>query len=124
MACPSRISDLWQENTKSWDIGNISLHFDDYMKDILHVPIINADFGDELCWKYTNNGQCIANSAYKSFLHNRPQVVVSTRQSLSLVGKDLIMQAWKSSQLPPRVKTFAWRLIRRALASGLRVTTV
>jgi ribonuclease HI len=32
------------------------------------------------------------------------------------------MQAWKNSKLPPRVKTFTWRLIRRALATGMRAS--
>ena len=68
-SCPASINDFWQENTKSWDANKILLHFDDDMKNkILQVPIINAGFEDELCWKHTPSGQCTSKSAYKVFM--------------------------------------------------------
>lgn len=35
---------------------------------------------------------------------------------------DILNQVWKSRTLAPRVKTFAWRLIRRAIDSALRAS--
>jgi hypothetical protein len=31
-----------------------------------------------------------------------------------------LQRAWKSKDLPPLIKTFTWRLIRRALSTGAR----
>jgi hypothetical protein len=71
--CPAVIKDLWQSNSKCWDEEKISAHFDDDMKNkILQVPLANADFQDELCWKYTPSGQCTTKSAYKVFLQETP----------------------------------------------------
>ena len=45
------------------------------------------------------------------------------RQVLTLDQEiDLLKHDWESKTMAPRVKTFAWRLIRRAIASGLRVS--
>jgi hypothetical protein len=34
----------------------------------------------------------------------------------------ILQRAWKSKDLPPLIKTFTWRLIRRALATAERAT--
>ena len=47
---------------------------------------------------------------------------ISSRQCLTDLERNILMHAWKNANLPPRVKTFAWRLIRRALASGSRAS--
>ena len=121
--CHSTISDLWQQNSKCWDNQKISLHFDDHMMNkILQVPIINAEFDDELCWKHTPSGLCTAKSLYKTFLQEQANVATNTRQCLTAAEKEILMRTWKCPNIPPRVKTFAWRLIRRALASGSRAS--
>lgn len=121
--CPSKVSDLWHHNSKSWDVEKISLHFDDHIKDkIMQVPIINAELDDMLCWEHTPTGLCTTKSAYKTFLQDQEAPTANPRQSLTMDELRILMQAWKNSDLPPRVKTFAWRLIRRALASGLRAS--
>ncbi|KAM0895415.1 hypothetical protein ACQ4PT_023829 [Festuca glaucescens] len=77
-------------------------------------------YRDELCWKYTPSGQCTTKSAYKVFFQETPSQGV--RRTVSDLEKQLLMQTWKNSKLPPRVKTFTWRLIRRALATGMRAS--
>ena len=46
----------------------------------------------------------------------------SARQTITDVEKQILLQVWKNSNMPPRVKTFSWRLIWRALATGLRAS--
>jgi ribonuclease HI len=89
---------------------------------ILQVPIINAEFDDELCWKHTPSGQCTTKSAYKTFMEEQSIVAPTSRQGLTQIEIEILMQAWKNAILPPRIKTFAWRLIQRALPSGLRAS--
>ena len=119
-SCPAYVKDLWHLDTKQWDEQIISSHFDDDFKNqILQIPIIKADFEDEICWIHTPNAQCTTKSAYKCF----PQVALtSSRISISPAEKEIWWQVWRNKRLAPRVKTFAWRLIRRALATGARAS--
>ena len=80
--------------------------------------IINNVFDDELCWKHTPSGQFTTNSAYKTFMQEQTINAMGTRQGITDPERHSLMQAWKNANLPPRVKMFAWRLIRRSLASG------
>lgn len=117
--CPSIISDLWKPNSKVWDEDKISTYFDDTFKNnVLNVPIINADIDDTIYWIHTPNATCTNKSAYKTFIQ---EIQDNTMNHGSLVTNqeiDILNQVWKSRTLAPRVKTFAWRLIRRAIASG------
>uniref|UniRef100_A0ACD5VTL4 Uncharacterized protein n=1 Tax=Avena sativa TaxID=4498 RepID=A0ACD5VTL4_AVESA len=89
---------------------------------ILQVPIINVEFQDELCWRHTTNGDCTTKSAYKVFLHDQISVTSNARRCFTDAKKSILLQAWKNNHLPPRIKTFAWRLIRRVLATGKRAS--
>jgi hypothetical protein len=41
-------------------------------------------------------------------------------RSLTQHAKLILQKVWRSKELPPLIKTFTWRLIRRALATGER----
>lgn len=121
--CPSVISDLWRLNCKLWDEEKISFFFDESFKnDILNIPIINANFNDAMCWIHTPNADCTTKSAYRTFLQDHHPH--STNQNRAITDQEIAMlnQVWKNKAIAPRVKTFAWRLIRRAIPSGLRAS--
>lgn len=121
--CPSTVSDLWNVSSKSWNANSVSTFFDDSFKDqIMQIPIINADFEDEVCWTHTPNAACTTKSAYKTFLQEQLAASSTTGRSISVQEKDILIQVWKNKSLVPRVKSFAWRLIRRAISSGLRAS--
>lgn len=41
---------------------------------------------------------------------------------ISTQVKDILKQVWKNKLMAPRVQTFAWRLLRKALPTGLRAS--
>ena len=64
LPCPKIDSDLWQDNSKGWDARKISNSFDDsFENQIRQIPIINADFNDEMCWIHTSSASCTTKSA-------------------------------------------------------------
>lgn len=86
--------------------------------EILQTPIINTNDHDTLIWKLTPIGQFSPKSAYKHCFNNlhlpprqRPKVVAPHIISL-------LKQVWSDKQMAPRVQTFAWRLLRKALPTG------
>ena len=115
--CPASVKDLWHLDTKQWDEQKIISHFDNDLKNqILQIAIIKAEFEDQICWIHTPNGQCTTKSAYKFFL----QVAgTNSRTTISIEEKNILREVWKNKRLPPRVKTFAWRLIEGRLQQAL-----
>lgn len=91
---------------------------------VLGIPITHDDYEDIVIWKHSANGICTSKNAYKSLIarriQNNPVVNVSFAENL----KNLTTAAWKSKLLPPRIQTFAWRLSRKALATGERGSTL
>lgn len=118
---PSLVRDLWLPGQKNWNNGLIHLLFQQPMASVIaQTDIIDDDGPDLLCWNLTPDGICSSKSAYKLCLqeiHTNPRDAPSV---LSLELKDLLKLVWKQKQLIPRVQTFAWRLLRRALPTGLR----
>lgn len=101
----------------------ISVYFDDYLKNqILQIPIINADLDDELCWIHTPNASCTSKSVYRTMLQANSSSSQRGGQTITLQEKSILNQVWRHKSIVPRVKTFAWRLLRRALPSGLRAS--
>lgn len=121
--CPSIISDLWKPNSKVWDEDKISAYFDDTFKNnVLNIPVINADIDDTMCWIHTPSAICTTKSAYKTFMQEIQDSAMNHRSLATNQEIAILNQVWKNRILAPRVKTFAWRLIRRALASRLRAS--
>jgi hypothetical protein len=85
---------------------------------IIQTPIINSDGQDILVWKLTPAGQYTSKSAYKHCFANlalptNQQPKVATPQIISLLN-----QVWQVKTMAPRVQTFAWRLLWKALPTG------
>jgi hypothetical protein len=89
---------------------------------IQSILAVSLDHNDILRWTPSTNGLCTTKAIYNNIAaqdsHSLP-----TQGSRSISqGANLILQkVWKSKVLlPPFLKTFSWRFIRRALATGER----
>jgi hypothetical protein len=103
--CPAIVKDLWHHDTKQWDEQKIASHFDDDFKNkVLQIPIIKANFDDEVCWIHTPNGQCTTKSVYKCFLQATGSI---STESISTEEKKIWWDVWRNKKLAPRFKTFA-----------------
>lgn len=114
---PIKVSDLWTEG-KEWDNQKLNALFEEEaIHKILQVPIIQGDAEDKLRWKFTKNGVCNTKSAYKEFYKGEnPSTHQVDPHSIAL-----LKTVWKEKNIPPKVKVFAWRLLRGALPSALRL---
>lgn len=76
---------------------------------------------DILRWKPAKNGVCTTKEIYK-YLYNQNiiQLPDAGSRSISPQAKSILHKVWKAPKMPPLIETFAWRLIRRALATGDR----
>jgi ribonuclease HI len=118
---PAKVSDLWLSDQNVWNEQLIRNLFQQPMSDhILQTQIINTQNSDLLCWKLTPNGKCNAKSAYYACLQNLQENGEQCPTTISPATKKLLRQVWKEKKLIPRVKTFAWRFIRRAIPTGAR----
>jgi hypothetical protein len=77
-----------------------------------------TDDQDTLCWKHTPNGKCNTKSTYKLCLQALFDASTPTPQRPELTHIQLLKDMWKDKQLLPRIKAFAWRLIRKAISTG------
>ena len=87
---------------------------------ILRCPIICTAGQDILVWKLTPTGFFSTKSAYKHCFTN---LQLPPRQRPKIVPPqvlELLNHMWKGKHMAPRVQTFAWRLLRNALATGKR----
>jgi len=73
---------------------------------ITSVQPVPNDQQDILRWKPSRNGICTTKEIYEH---------LSAQNSIQLLTR-----GWKSRDLPPIIKAFTWRLIRRALATAER----
>jgi hypothetical protein len=118
---PAMIKDLWIPNSKNWnhDLVN-SLFTPQVAASILNTPIIDDVGQDMLVWKLTPTGNFSTKSAYKHCFQNlqlpRNQMPKQVPQQVI----NLLNQVWAEKHMIPKVQTFAWRLLRRALATGKR----
>jgi ribonuclease HI len=118
---PAKISDLWNTNQQTWNELLIRNLFQQPLADhIMHTPIICSQNNDLLCWKLTPNGKCCAKSAYYACLQDLQNNGERRPATISPTTKKLLRQVWKEKQILPKIKTFGWRLIRKAIPTGAR----
>lgn len=88
------------------------------MEEAVHKILqVQDGSSDMLYWKHTKNGQCTSKSAYKEFY----KIEAQNLQQVDSQSLALIKAIWKDKNIPPKVRAFAWRLIREALPSALRL---
>uniref|UniRef100_A0A453C5M6 Uncharacterized protein n=1 Tax=Aegilops tauschii subsp. strangulata TaxID=200361 RepID=A0A453C5M6_AEGTS len=74
---------------------------------------------DILCWKLTP-GKCNSKSTCKLCSEQIHAVQANQPRQVNQSTKGIMQQVWKHKFMAPRVKTFARRLLRHALPTGLR----
>lgn len=119
---PSKVSDLWIPNTNTWDYHLLSTTFSrQAAQSIATTPVVDSDQEDILRWTPARDGQCTTKAAY-TYLTNLQNHRLPTQGSRSITADaNLILQkAWRNKSIPPLLQTFAWRLMRRAVATGER----
>jgi hypothetical protein len=118
---PAQVKDLWIPGQKTWNINLITTLFSpETTNAILQTPIVNSNGVDTLIWKLTPSGQFSSKSAYKHCFSN---LQLPPRQRPKTVPPQvitLLKQVWRDKHMAPRVQTFAWRLLRKALPTGKR----
>jgi hypothetical protein len=118
---PATIRDLWMQNHKAWNIDLITSLFSlDTANAIIQTPIINIVGQDTLVWKLTPAGNHSPKSAYKHCFNN---LQLPPRQRPKIVPQrviHLLKQVWNDKLMVPRLQTFSWRSLRRALPTGKR----
>ena len=118
---PTLVKDLWLPNQKRWNETLIDLLFTpDTTQIIKQTIIINSNEQDYLCWELTPNGICHAKSAYYACLQGMYNVGEDRPSQPSPAVMQLMNQVWKSKAIIPRIQTFAWRFLCRALPTGAR----
>ena len=89
---------------------------------IVQTDIIDDDSPDMLCWDLTDNGIYSSKSAHKLCLQEIQAIPRNAPSVVPLDLSNLLKLIWKQKDMLPKVKTFAWRLLRRALPTGLRAS--
>jgi hypothetical protein len=118
----AKVSDLWVPETQNWNHQLLSTTFNDQaVQAIETTPIVASNCNDILRWTPVKDGLCTTKSAYAYLSHQQVHHLLSQgAQSLTDDANKISHKVWKSKSIPPILKTFAWRLIRRALATGER----
>jgi hypothetical protein len=77
-----------------------------------------SDCPDILCWKLTPNGKYTSKSAYKACLQVLQESGAPSPAPVCNQVKIILKQVCKAKEMIPRVKTFIWRILRRAIPTG------
>jgi len=121
---PAKVSDLWLTNTQQWNTNLITEVFDDdTMQEIQEILPVPTDQKDVLRWTPATNGNCSTKNIYRYLAQQQViQLPSQGSRSINQHASHILRSAWKMKDLPPLIKTFTWRLIRRALATAQRVS--
>ena len=118
---PATVSDLWLPNTKDWNISLLTKLFGTENANLVaNIPINNDNGDDTLIWKHTASGICTSKSAYQVYSPSFYGLKNNSNQPISSQSRTILQGIWKCDNLPPRVQVFGWRLMRGAIATGMR----
>jgi hypothetical protein len=118
---PAQVKDLWLPNRKTWNFPLIDSLFQAQLAEtIKRTPIICTEDEDFLCWKLTSTGKCNSKSAYKACLDKLHEQGEPRPRQVSTSTVQLLKDIWKNKNITPRVQTFGWRVLRKAIPTGAR----
>jgi hypothetical protein len=118
---PAHVKDLWLPNQQDWNVQLIDTIFQEPLAtNIKQTPIIHSQEKDILCWKLTPSGKCNTKSAYRACLQRLQELGEPTPTQVHPITIQLLKKIWQNKQLTPRVQTFGWRFLRRAMPTGAR----
>ena len=118
---PSRVSDLWNNSLLTWDIRKVEDSFlQPVAQNIIATQKVMSTDPDKLCWKHYPR-DCTTKQAYRYISTLVPHTLPSYGpRHISPEASLVLRRIWNHKTMPPRIKTFAWRLLRHALATGQR----
>lgn len=117
---PVKVSELWHPDTQTWNVPYIANISDTQaVQAITAVPMVPSEQNDVLRWVPAKDGKCSTKNIYRH-LSRQSLIQLPQQGSRSIMqhANSVLQKVWKSKDLPPLIKTFAWRLVRRALATG------
>ncbi|CAN6334362.1 unnamed protein product [Urochloa humidicola] len=119
---PNQVSELWNNRLLCWDATKVeSIFHQPASQKILATQRVLSSDPDKLCWKLSSQGDCTTKQAYKCIssvaTHTLPSHGLRHISSQAML---ILRRTWNHKNIPPRIKTFVWRLIRHALATGQR----
>ena len=118
---PAQVKDLWMPNRKEWNINLIDMLFQEPMASFIkQTQVLSLQDKDILCWKLTPAGKCNTKSAYKACLQKLHENGEPMPSQVSTQTTHLLKLIWKNKNITPRVQTFGWRLLRKAMPTGAR----
>lgn len=122
MPLPAIASHLWVPNSQTWNVPLLTNTFDNAaVQAIASVRPVPSNQQDILRWTPTKNGICTTKAIYRHLAtQNTIQLPQQGSRSILPQANQILTRAWKTKQLPPIIKAFTWRIIRRALSTAER----
>jgi len=121
---PAQAKDLWYPNTHDWKIDVLNSTFQaSAVHHIIATPTVPSTSPDILRWTPAKDGICSSKAIYHH-LHSSTAINIPPHGSRSITPQcnRILSRVGRSKSIPPIIKTFTWRLIRRALAMADRTT--
>jgi hypothetical protein len=89
---------------------------------ISNVITVPSAEHDAIRWRPAPQGNCTTKEAFK-LLNSQMQVQLPTQgpRGVTTQSMEILKRIWAHKFLSSNMKTFAWRLIRKAIATGARV---
>ena len=121
---PAQAKDLWYPNTHVWNIDLLNATFHTpAVHQIITTPTVPSTSPDILRWNPAKDGICSTKAIY-NHLQAANTITLPDRGSRCITPqcKRILYRVWHSKSISPIIKTFTWRLIRRALATAERAS--
>jgi hypothetical protein len=121
---PAIISDLWMQGTQQWNHHLLSTTFSPHIvQEIEAIFVLQSNHQDILRWAPSTKGQCTTKAAYTYLASLSPHQLPSQgSRSITQEANSILQKVWKGKSIPPFLKTFAWRLIIRVIATAERAS--
>ncbi|KAK4422990.1 hypothetical protein Salat_1881600 [Sesamum alatum] len=107
-----RVSDLIDKEQCCWDLNKVRACLEqEDAKMVLSIPLPTGNVADKLIWHFNSNDKFSVKSAHHLALN------LSSKEQASSSKMDSGL-SWKflwDRQIPPKMKTFGWKLCRGAL---------